>query len=329
MAKSSGQKLKLLYLIKMLQENTDENHPMSTPDIIKYLENQGIHAERKSIYSDMESLTDFGYDVVQVQSRLGGGYYLGSREFELPELKLLVDAVQSSRCITNGKSRQLIRKLESLASVYESRQLRRQGFAENRIRTINENVYYSIDMIQRALTEDRQISFQYCEWTVEKKLRPENEGERYSVSPWGLVWQNEEYYLITYDEKCGRVKQYQVDKLQQIRIEKEVRRGREFFENYDIGELTSRTFGMFGGREVTICLEAHNRLVGVVLDRFGRDIMIHRKDPEHFKTLVRVNISDQFFGWIASLGPDAVIASPDEVRDKYREFLEKSLSNYK
>ena len=147
-------------------------------------------------------------------------------------------------------------------------------------------MYYSIDMIQRALTEDRQISFQYCEWTVEKKLRPENEGERYSVSPWGLVWQNEEYYLITYDEKCGRVKQYQVDKLQQIRIEKEVRRGREFFENYDIGELTSRTFGMFGGREVTICLEAHNRLVGVVLDRFGRDIMIHRKDPEHFKTLV-------------------------------------------
>ena len=240
-----------------------------------------------------------------------------------------MDAVQSSRCITNGKSRQLIRKLESLASVYESRQLRRQGFAENSIRTINENVYYSIDMIQRALTEDRQISFQYCEWTVEKKLYPENEGERYSVSPWGLVWQNEEYYLITYDEKCGRVKQYQVDKLQQIRIEKEVRCGREFFENYDIGELTSRTFGMFGGREVTICLEAHNRLVGVVLDRFGRDIMIHRKDPEHFKTLVRVNISDQFFGWIASLGPDAVIASPDEVRDKYREFLEKSLSNYK
>ena len=170
------------------------------------------------------------------------GFYLASREFELPELRLLVDAVQSSRCITNGKSRQLIRKLESLASVYESRQLRRQGFAENSIRTVNENVYYSIDMIQRALTEDRQISFQYCEWTVEKKLYPENEGNDIR-SVLGLVWQNEEYYLITYDEKCGRVKQYQVDKLQQIRIEKEVRCGREFFENYNIGELTSRTSG--------------------------------------------------------------------------------------
>lgn len=323
-----NQKIKILYLMRIFLEQTDEEHPMSVKELIAYLNSLGISAERKTVYDDIETLRNFGMDILNRREH-PAGFYLASREFELPELRLLVDAVQSSRCITNGKSRQLIRKLESLASVYESRQLRRQGFAENRIRTINENVYYSIDMIQRALTEDRQISFQYCEWTVEKKLRPENEGERYSVSPWGLVWQNEEYYLITYDEKCGRVKQYQVDKLQQIRIEKEVRRGREFFENYDIGELTSRTFGMFGGREVTICLEAHNRLVGVVLDRFGRDIMIHRKDPEHFKTLVRVNISDRFFGWIASLGPDAVIASPDEIRDKYREFLEKSLSNYK
>ena len=296
-----NQKIKILYLMRIFLEQTDEEHPMSVKELIAYLNSLGISAERKTVYDDIETLRNFGMDILNRREH-PAGFYLASREFELPELRLLVDAVQSSRCITNGKSRQLIRKLESLASVYESRQLRRQGFAENRIRTINENVYYSIDMIQRALTEDRQISFQYCEWTVEKKLRPENEGERYSVSPWGLVWQNEEYYLITYDEKCGRVKQYQVDKLQQIRIEKEVRRGREFFENYDIGELTSRTFGMFGGREVTICLEAHNRLVGVVLDRFGRDIMIHRKDPEHFKTLVRVNISDQFFGWIASLG---------------------------
>ena len=303
-----NQKIKILYLMRIFLEQTDEEHPMSVKELIAYLNSLGISAERKTVYDDIETLRNFGMDILNRREH-PAGFYLASREFELPELRLLVDAVQSSRCITNGKSRQLIRKLESLASVYESRQLRRQGFAENRIRTINENVYYSIDMIQRALTE--------------------NEGERYSVSPWGLVWQNEEYYLITYDEKCGRVKQYQVDKLQQIRIEKEVRRGREFFENYDIGELTSRTFGMFGGREVTICLEAHNRLVGVVLDRFGRDIMIHRKDPEHFKTLVRVNISDQFFGWIASLGQDAVIASPDDVRDRYREFLEKSLSNYK
>ena len=227
-----NQKIKILYLMRIFLEQTDEEHPMSVKELISYLNSLGISAERKTVYDDIETLRNFGMDILNRREH-PAGFYLASREFELPELRLLVDAVQSSRCITNGKSRQLIRKLESLASVYESRQLRRQGFAENSIRTINENVYYSIDMIQRALTEDRQISFQYCKWTVEKKLYPENEGERYSVSPWGLVWQNEEYYLITYDEKCGRVKQYQVDKLQQIRIEKEVRCGREFFENYD------------------------------------------------------------------------------------------------
>ena len=237
--------------------------------------------------------------------------------------------MQSSRFITSGKSRQLIGKLESLASVYEARQLRRQVFVENRVKTMNESVYYNIDEIHRALTDNRQISFQYCEWTVEKELRLKKNGDRYCVSPWGLVWQNENYYLVAYDEKCETVKHYRVDKILQIRIEEASRNGRDIFENYDAGELASRTFGMFGGREETICLEAHNRLVGVVLDRFGRDIMIQRKDHEHFKTLVRVNVSGQFFGWIASLGPDAVIASPDRVRDEYREFLKKSLSNYK
>ncbi|MEQ2371066.1 WYL domain-containing protein [Blautia sp. CLA-JM-H16] len=323
-----NQKIKILYLMRVFLEQTDEEHPMSVKELITYLNNLGISAERKTVYDDIETLRNFGMDILNRREK-PAGFYLASREFELPELKLLVDAVQSSRFITSRKSRQLIGKLESLASVYEARQLRRQVFVENRIRTMNESVYYSIDEIQRALNEDRQISFQYCEWTVEKELRLKKNGERYLVSPWGLVWQNENYYLVAYDEKCEKVKHYRVDKILQIQIENQPRDGKEIFKNYDTGELTSRTFGMFGGREETICLEAHNRLVGVVLDRFGRDIMIHRKDSEHFKTLIRVNVSGQFFGWIASLGPDAVIASPEEVREEYREFLEKSLSNYK
>ena len=323
-----NQKIKILYLMRVFLEQTDEEHPMSVKELITYLNNLGISAERKTVYDDIETLRNFGMDILNRREK-PAGFYLASREFELPELKLLVDAVQSSRFITSRKSRQLIGKLESLASVYEARQLRRQVFVENRIRTMNESVYYSIDEIQRALNEDRQISFQYCEWTVEKELRLKKNGERYLVSPWGLVWQNENYYLGAYDEKCEKVKHYRVDKILQIQIENQPRDGKEIFKNYDTGELTSRTFGMFGGREETICLEAHNRLVGVVLDRFGRDIMIHRKDSEHFKTLIRVNVSGQFFGWIASLGPDAVIASPEEVREEYREFLEKSLSNYK
>ena len=329
MPKGANQKFKLYRLAQIMQENTDDSHYMTMPEIMVELKKYGITAERKSIYSDLKDLEQMG---IEVQGEKTGKYYqyhVVNRPFELAELKLLVDAVQSSRFITSGKSRQLIGKLESLASVHEARQLRRQVFVQNRVRTMNESVYYSIDEIQRALTEDQQISFQYCEWTVEKELRLKKNGERYRVSPWGLVWQNENYYLVACDEKCGRVKHYRVDKIMQIRLEEAARSGRELFENYDAGELTSRTFGMFGGKEETICLEAHNRLVGVVLDRFGRDIMIQRKDHEHFKTLVRVNVSDQFFGWIASLGPDAVIASPDDVRGRYREFLEKSLSNYK
>ena len=323
-----NQKIKILYLMRVFLERTDEEHPMSVKDLIIYLNSLGISAERKTIYDDIETLRNFGMDILNRREK-PAGFYLASREFELPELKLLVDAVQSSRFITSGKSRQLIGKLESLASVYEARQLRRQVFVENRVKTMNESVYYNIGEIHRALTDNRQISFQYCEWTVEKELRLKKNGDRYCVSPWGLVWQNANYYLVAYDEKFETVKHYRVDKILQIRIEEASRNGRDIFENYDVGELTSRTFGMFGGREETICLEAHNRLVGVVLDRFGRDIMIQRNDHEHFNTLVRVNVSGQFFGWIASLGPDAVIASPDRVRDEYREFLEKSLSNYK
>lgn len=271
-----NQKIKILYLMRVFLERTDEEHPMSVKDLIIYLNSLGISAERKTIYDDIETLRNFGMDILNRREK-PAGFYLASREFELPELKLLVDAVQSSRFITSGKSRQLIGKLESLASVYEARQLRRQVFVENRVKTMNESVYYNIDEIHRALTDNRQISFQYCEWTVEKELRLKKNGDRYCVSPWGLVWQNENYYLVAYDEKCETVKHYRVDKILQIRIEEASRNGRDIFENYDVGELTSRTFGMFGGREETICLEAHNRLVGVVLDRFGRDIMIQNE----------------------------------------------------
>lgn len=200
-----NQKIKILYLMRVFLERTDEEHPMSVKDLIIYLNSLGISAERKTIYDDIETLRNFGMDILNRREK-PAGFYLASREFELPELKLLVDAVQSSRFITSGKSRQLIGKLESLASMYEARQLRRQVFVENRVKTMNESVYYNIDEIHRALTEDRQISFQYCQWTVEKELRLKKNGDRYCVSPWGLVWQNENYYLIAYDEKCEKVK---------------------------------------------------------------------------------------------------------------------------
>ena len=282
MAKSSGQKLKLLYLIKMLQENTDEKHPMSTPDIIKYLENQGIHAERKSIYSDMESLTDFGYDVVQVQSRLGGGYYLGSREFELPELKLLVDAVQSSRFITTKKSRDLIRKLETLVSKYDAQKLQRQVFVSGRIKTMNESIYYTVDAIHNAISENKKIKFQYYQWNVKKEMELRHNGAWYHISPWGLSWDDENYYLVGYDSETEQIKHYRVDKMLHIRMSNESREGKEYFKKLDMADYAKKSFGMFRGKEQTVKMQVDNRLAGVIIDRFGKDVMMIPTDEEHF-----------------------------------------------
>ena len=320
MAKSAGQKLKLLYIIKLLTENTDENHPASTTDIIAYLDANGIHSERKSIYDDIEKLCDFGYDIVQVRSRLGGGYYMASREFELAELKLLVDAVQSSRFITSRKSRSLIKKLELLAGKQDAGKLQRQVYVAGRIKTENESIYYNIDNIHRAIQENRQISFQYLDWNLNKELVPRVGGKR-KVSPWALIWREENYYLAAYDSVDGIMKHYRVDKMGHVDVLKDEREGLEQFEMVDPAVYTNLTFGMFSGNEETVTLQFPNRLIGVVLDRFGREADIRPMTDRVFRIRVRVAVSGQFFGWLAGIGREAVIVSPAAVKEQYQGWL--------
>lgn len=320
MAKSAGQKLKLLYIIKLLTENTDENHPASTADIIAYLDANGIHSERKSIYDDIEKLCDFGYDIVQVHSRLGGGYYMASREFELAELKLLVDAVQSSRFITSRKSRSLIKKLELLAGKQDAGKLQRQVYVAGRIKTENESIYYNIDNIHRAIQENRQISFQYLDWNLNKELVPRVGGKR-KVSPWALIWREENYYLAAYDSVDGIMKHYRVDKMGHVDVLKDEREGLEQFEKVDPAVYTNLTFGMFSGDEETVTLQFPNRLIGVVLDRFGREADIRPMTDRVFRIRVRVAVSGQFFGWLAGIGREAVIISPAAVKEQYQGWL--------
>lgn len=320
MAKSAGQKLKLLYIIKLLTENTDENHPASTTDIIAYLDANGIHSERKSIYDDIEKLCDFGYDIVQVRNRLGGGYYMASREFELAELKLLVDAVQSSRFITSRKSRSLIKKLELLAGKQDAGKLQRQVYVAGRIKTENESIYYNIDNIHRAIQENRQISFQYLDWNLNKELVPRVGGKR-KVSPWALIWREENYYLAAYDGVDGIMKHYRVDKMGHVDVLKDEREGLEQFEMVDPAVYTNLTFGMFSGDEETVTLQFPNRLIGVVLDRFGREADIRPMTDRVFRIRVRVAVSGQFFGWLAGIGREAVIVSPAAVKEQYQGWL--------
>lgn len=328
MAKSAGQKLKLLYIIKLLTENTDENHPVSTADIIAYLESNGIHSERKSIYDDIEKLCDFGYDIIQVQSRLGGGYYMAGREFELAELKLLVDAVQSSRFITTRKSRSLIKKLERMAGKHDAGKLQRQVYVAGRIKTENESIYYNIDNIHRAIQENRQIEFQYLDWNLKKELVP-RVGGRKQVSPWALIWREENYYLAAYDGVDGIMKHYRVDKMGQMKVLKEEREGLEQFSKLDPAVYTNQTFGMFSGTEETVTLQFPNRLVGVVLDRFGRESDIRPMTERVFRVRVKVAVSGQFFGWLAGIGREAVVVSPAEVKEQYAEWLENIVTTMK
>lgn len=321
MPKSPGQKLKLLYIIEMLQENTDENHPMSTAEIIERLEANGIHSERKSIYDDIAKLCDFGYDIIQVQSRLGGGYYMASREFELAELKLLVDAVQSSRFITTKKSRDLIKKLEKKAGKHDAGKLQRQVFVAGRIKTENESIYYNIDNIHRAIQENKQISFTYMDWNLKKQLVTRKNGDK-QVSPWALIWREENYYLAAFDAEDEIIKHYRVDKMGRVEVqENKQREGVEQFSHVDLAAYTNQTFGMFGGQEEIVTLQFPEYLIGVVLDRFGKEADVRAMEDNTFRVRSKVAVSGQFFGWLAGIGKEAKIIAPQTVAEEYRDWL--------
>ncbi len=328
MARQTSQKLKVLYLLKILTEETDEKHPLGAAALLERLAAYGVQAERKSVYDDIEQLRGFGCDIVFVKSRTQGGYYLGSREFELPELKLLVDAVQASKFITVKKSRELIAKLERFASREEARQLQRQVYVAGRIKTEQENIYYNVDAIHRALQEQVQISFSYMEWGLDGRLHSKREGASYRISPWALLWSDENYYMIGYDETAGMIKHYRVDKMQAIEMCREKRTGEEAFAHFDLPAYANRTFGMYGGRVMQVRLVFSNSLAGVVMDRFGKDTRLRPVDSGHFAVRVTVAVSGQFFGWLAGLGNGVRLDGPQEVTDAYLAHLQGITAAY-
>lgn len=328
MAKSSNQKAKILYLMEVFLEQTDEEHPLSRKRLEEKLSERGVRTERKTLYNDIETLKNFGMDIVYRKEQ-PEGYYLAQRDFELAELKLLVDAVQSSRFITQKKSDSLIRKIEKLTSRYEARKLQRQVVVADRIKAMNESIYYNVDKLHTAIALDEQISFSYFEWTVSKEIRLRKNGQRYLISPWALTWDNENYYLIGYDADAETIKHFRVDKMLRIELVRKKRDGRDEFSSFELAQYTKRTFGMFGGDEATVRIRFHNRFVGVVIDRFGKDVALRPDGEEHFIARVQVAVSEQFFGWLTGLGRDAKILSPQPVAEEYRRLLEDLGNMYK
>lgn len=328
MAKNSGQKLKLLYIIKILFEESDEEHIISTKELIDKLALYGISAERKSIYDDIARLQDFGYDIIQsTENRNGAGYYMASRDFELAELKFLVDAVQSTRFITGKKSTELIKKLEQLTSKHDAKQLQRQVYVTGRIKTENESIYYLIDALHKAIQENKQIAFTYLEWNSKKELVPRKSGSEYIVSPWMLICNEENYYLAAYDESSGIMKHYRVDKMSNIKLLKENRIGEIQYKNWNPAQYVKQTFGMYGGHTEDVSLIFPPHLIGVIIDRFGKDISI-RSVEDKLKARVKVSVSPPFFGWLTGVGKEIQIQSPESVRTEYTEWLKTLLKEY-
>lgn len=327
MARSEKQKLKLLYIAQFLMERTDEEHPVTTQEMIAYLQSNDISAERKSIYTDIDQLIDFGMDIIKVKER-PGGYYLAGRQFELAELKLLVDAVQASKFITTKKSGELIGKLETLCSRAQARQLHRQVVVTNRNKAVNESIYYNVDMIYSAIAENAKIRFQYFEWSVNKEMKLRRNGEFYEVSPWLLSWDDENYYLIAYDDRSREIRHYRVDKMLKIGLLPTQREGKDAFEHFDIAGYSKKTFGMFAGQEETVTLRCDVSLTGVIIDRFGKDVAMRRLDDTHIRARVDVAVSRQFFGWITGLGTAIRIESPERVVNAYNNYLREILEHY-
>lgn len=322
MPRSAHQKEKLLTLLDILFRDTDEDHPMPLTGLIEALERQGISAERKSIYADLDTLRQRGWDIVLDRGR---GYYLAWRPFELPELKLLVDAVQSSKFISEGKSRSLIKKLESLCSRYQAVALQRQVFVSGRAKTMNEAVLYSIDAIHEAIGQNRQISFRYFDYNVKKEKVFRHGGKVYQVSPVGLLRSDESYYLVALVQ--GEKRHYRVDRMAQLRVTDQKRE--PGCDDLDMAAYTRRHFGMFSGQQRQVKLRCPNNLAHVMLDRFGLDTMLIPDGENHFTLTVDVAVSQQFFGWLFGLGPEVEVLEPQDVRQQLARQLAQALEGYK
>lgn len=327
MGKSSNQKLKLLYLLKMLNEKTDEDNTMTINDMIAELDRYGITAERKSIYDDLEALRHYGLDIASRKSKTTD-YYVASRLFQLPELKLLVDAVQCSKFVTHKKSNELIKKIESLASYRQAQSLQRQVYVSNRVKTINESIYYNVDRLHAAIAENKKVSFKYFDYDIKKEKAFRKNGDKYSVSPYALSWDDENYYLITFSTKYNDFTHYRVDRMTDIDLIDEERDLLPDREHFDIAEYTKKVFNMFGGEEVLVQLQFDNSLVNAVIDRFGKDVVIGKMDECSFYIWIKVAVSSTFFAWISQFGNKIKVLSPESVIEKYRSHMRDILAQY-
>ena len=325
MPKSDNQKLKIFYILDYLQQNSHQEHPVRAAELQAMLEQQhNIVCDRKTVYSDIQALQDYGVDIVSLPGK-NGGYYIATRNFELPELKLLIDAVQSSRFLTEKKSRELIEKLCSQCSVYDARLMRRDVLVSGRVKSMNETIYYNVDAIQDAIAENKQITFRYFDFALDgsRKYRDRD----YQASPYGLCQDNENCYLLAHSPRHG-VTSYRVDRMSDIQLTQLSRTPCPELTGKKLVEHANRLFQMYSGESATVKLRFHNSLVNVVLDRFGRETMLIPDGEEHFVFTVNVAVSPMFLSWVIGFGSKARILYPQSVIDACKSMCQDALAQY-
>lgn len=329
MSRSSNQKLKLWFLYRILFENTDEANPMTMPQIIEELERCGVSAERKSVYSDIELLVNAGVDIVS-EKRDKYVYYMGSRDFQLAELKLLVDCVQASKFITAKKSSELIGKLEGLASKNQATELQRQVYISDRVKNFNEKIYYNIDVLHRAVNLKRKISFKYYRYNTINGKKFRNDGKDYIASPYAMTYSDDNYYLLAHYPKYDGITHFRVDKMTDIKITEEMCEDINSVTdgNFNVADYTKKVFNMYKGKTETVTFLCDENVIGVVMDKFGDRVHIRRENEQQYSITVKADISPTFFSWVFMLGDNIRLVSPENVVNEYRETLNKITEIY-
>lgn len=328
MPRSSNQKLKLLMLAEIFKKESSADRPLSLADLIERLNANGIEAERKSLYSDIETLSNFGIVIEKTGNSKSTAYYLSNPDFELHELKLLADAVACSKFITEKKSRELIEKLGQLTNNHDAGELKRNVIVSDRIKNANEQIYYNIDTVQRAIKLNRKIKFRYFDYDHKKNKRYHNGGDFSEVSPYALCWREENYYLVGYYPKYDAVTNFRVDKMETVTILNDEKRLPQP-KSFNLNEYTKKRFGMFSGRDERITLKVHNSLSSVIFDRFGKNITVSIEDEDHFTINQPVTVSNILFGWIIQFGDKIEIVSPESVRDEFKNHIRTVMDMYK
>ncbi len=324
MPRSKNQKYKLYYIIEYFKRYTDEEHPVSVSELIEYLAGLGVTAERKSIYRDIEAIGELGYEIIQVHGKRFA-YYLAQRDFETAELRTLVDAVASSRFITKKKSGELIKKLEALTNVHVAKRLNAQVFVANRIKASNESIYYNVDAIHNAIADNSQITFLYFDWDKNKRRVYRHGGRQYEVSPWALVWNNENYYLIAYDAREGEIRHYRVDRMLSINQLDKPRQGKTKFNDEDTARYTRKFFGMYDGELTEVTLNCSEEITNAVVDMFGTEVKFSPQLNNTFNVTVEVAVSPVFLSWVFMLGDKVKIVSPKNVKDEFINMANNAL----